>query len=175
MAKWAALTKGYRPIDIVAVPNSGPPLRVVALSKRYRLDKGGEFEAVTGAAFDVAARECFGLLGPNGAGKSTIIQCICGFYPPSAGHVLIGGTDVEARPKRARQILGVCNQEDTLDSDFNVLDQLIRHATYFRIDARKARARADMLLDVSASPTRPTSRSKACRAACGGAFRSRAL
>ena len=124
-----------------------PPLRVAGLSKRYRMAAGGEFEAVNGVAFDVGAKECFGLLGPNGAGKSTIIQCICGFYPPSAGQVLIGGTDVHAKPKRARQILGVCNQEDTLDSDFNVLDQLVRHATYFRIDVHTARTRAGALLE----------------------------
>lgn len=126
---------------------AGPPLRVTRLSKRYRLEKGGEFAAVTDVTFDVAAKECFGLLGPNGAGKSTIIQCICGFYPPSAGQVLIGGTDVRTQPKRARQILGVCNQEDTLDSDFKVRDQLVRHATYFRIDLRTAKERAGRLLE----------------------------
>jgi len=126
---------------------AGPPLRVTSLAKRYRLAAGGDFEAVSGVTFDVQVGECFGLLGPNGAGKSTIIQCICGFYPPSAGHVLIGGTDVRAQPKRARQILGVCNQEDTLDSDFKVRDQLIRHATYFRIDLRTAKERADRLLE----------------------------
>ena len=124
-----------------------PPLRVSNLSKRYRLPTGGEFEAVHGVAFEVAAKECFGLLGPNGAGKSTTIQCICGFYPPTTGQVLIAGVDVHAKPKRARQVLGVCNQEDTLDSDFNVLNQLIRHATYFRVDTRTARRRAESLLE----------------------------
>ena len=117
------------------------------MSKRYHLPAGGEFDAVTKVAFDVAAKECFGLLGPNGAGKSSTIQCICGFYPPSAGEVLIGGVDVNLKPKRARQILGVCNQEDTLDSDFNVLDQLVRHASYFRIDVATAKKRALSLLD----------------------------
>ena len=126
---------------------TAPPLRVTDLSKRYRLPSGSEFEAVNKVTFDVAAKECFGLLGPNGAGKSSTIQCICGFYPPSAGQVLIGGIDVHAKPKRARQILGVCNQEDTLDSDFNVLNQLINHASYFRVDAKTAKKRAVALLE----------------------------
>ena len=124
-----------------------PPLRVAKLSKCYRLPGGGEFEAVHEVSFDVGAKECFGLLGPNGAGKSTTIQCICGFYPPTKGNVLIGGIDVHANPKRARQILGVCNQEDTLDSDFNVTNQLIRHAAYFRVDSQTARKRAQDLLE----------------------------
>jgi len=126
---------------------ASPPLQVDHLSKSYRLPTGGEFEAVHDVAFEVAAKECFGLLGPNGAGKSTTIQCICGFYPPTKGKVLIAGIDVHAKPKKARQVLGVCNQEDTLDSDFNVTNQLIRHAAYFHIDAATARKRAQELLE----------------------------
>ena len=123
-----------------------PPLRVVNLSKCYRLDRGGEFEAVKNVSFEVRAGECFGLLGPNGAGKSTTIQCITGFYPASGGQVFVGGHDVWREPKKARRQLGVCNQEDTLDSDFNVFDQLVRHATYFRIPVSIARERAQRLV-----------------------------
>ncbi len=117
-------------------------LRVVHLTKRY-----GTLEAVADVSFDVAAGECLGLLGPNGAGKSTTIHCISGFYPPSAGQVFIDGHDVHADPKRARQVLGMCSQEDTLDSDFRVLDQLVRHATFFRIPTREGEPRAKKLLE----------------------------
>jgi lipooligosaccharide transport system ATP-binding protein len=119
------------------------PLRVEHLSKRYRT-QSGPLEAVSDVSFEVRAGECVGLLGPNGAGKSTAIHCISGFYPPSSGRVLIEGLDVHAEPKRARQALGVCSQEETLDSDFRVFDQLVRHATFFRVPydegARRARA-----------------------------------
>jgi lipooligosaccharide transport system ATP-binding protein len=123
------------------------PLRVAQLSKRYRLRAGGFIDAVSDISFDVAAGECFGLLGPNGAGKSSSIHCISGFYPASAGRVFINGHDVYAHPKRARRELGVCSQEETLDSDFSVFDQLVRHATYFRIPIPTARARATTLLE----------------------------
>jgi lipooligosaccharide transport system ATP-binding protein len=122
------------------------PLRVAHLSKRYRLRSGGYVDAVSDVSFDVSAGECFGLLGPNGAGKSTIIYCASGFYRATAGEVFVNGYDVYARPRRARRLLGVCNQEETLDSDFNVLDQLVRHASYFRIPGGIARSRADTLL-----------------------------
>lgn len=121
-------------------------LQVSELSKRYRARHGGDLEAVAGISFEVAAGECFGLLGPNGAGKSTTIQCVTGFYPPSGGRVLVNGVDVQARPREARRVLGVCSQEDTLDSDFNVFDQLVRHASYFRIPSGDAKARASELL-----------------------------
>src|SRR5271170_2326771 len=107
------------------------PLEVRDLHKSYHVPKkrspSGLFEAVRGISFDVAPGECFGLLGPNGAGKSTTIQCISGFYPATSGEVFVGGHNVFTRPKKARQVLGVCSQDETLDTDFNVFDQLVRH------------------------------------------------
>jgi lipooligosaccharide transport system ATP-binding protein len=136
---------------------SSAPLSVVHLTKRYAQrrvraapaarDKNAEgVEAVSDISFQVAAGECFGLLGPNGSGKTTTIKCVSGFYPPTQGEVLVAGYNVHFRPKQARQFLGLCDQEETLDSDFNVLDQLVRHASYFRIPASVATERAHALL-----------------------------
>jgi lipooligosaccharide transport system ATP-binding protein len=127
---------------------SDVPLQVIHLTKRYRLRSADKpfLEAVSDVSFDVHAGECFGLLGPNGAGKSTTIQCLSGFYAPTSGQVLIGGHDVHADPKSARRILGICSQEETLDSDFSVRDQLVRYATFFRIPVRESRQKADVLL-----------------------------
>lgn len=121
-------------------------LRVNHLVKRYSLSSGSFLEAVSDVSFEVRAGECFGLLGPNGAGKSTTINCISGFYPASSGQVFINGHDVYAQPKLARRSLGVCQQEETLDSDFQVLDQLVRHATFFRIPTPEGKRRAHELL-----------------------------
>ncbi|HKE15661.1 MAG TPA: ABC transporter ATP-binding protein [Kofleriaceae bacterium] len=123
-------------------------LIVARLTKRYHLRSGDPpvLEAVSDISFEIAPGECFGLLGPNGAGKSTTIQCISGFYPASSGRVTIGGFDVHRDPKSARQLLGVCSQEDTLDTDFSVRDQLARYATFFRVPLREGRRRADELL-----------------------------
>jgi ABC-type multidrug transport system ATPase subunit len=108
-------------------------LCVVHLTKRYHQRSGRDVEAVSNISFEVAAGECFGLLGPNGSEKTTTIKCISGFYPPSVGEVFIDGYNVYLHPKLARQSLGVCDQEETLNSDFNVFDQLVWHARYFRI------------------------------------------
>jgi lipooligosaccharide transport system ATP-binding protein len=122
------------------------PLRVKQLTKHYRVQSGGWLEAVSDVSLEVRAGECFGLLGPNGAGKTTAIHCISGFYPATSGQVLIGGVDVCAYPKRARQMLGICAQDDTLDSDFRVFDQLVRYATFFRVPVEEGRRRALALL-----------------------------
>ncbi len=127
-----------------------PLLQVISLHKSYKnahgQPKGSAFEAVRGISFDVFEAECFGLLGPNGAGKSTTIQCISGFYPATAGEVRVLGHNVYHKPKAARKYLGICPQEETLDSDFKVMDQMVRHATYFHVPVKVAKERAKSLL-----------------------------
>ena len=105
------------------------------------------FVAVDKVSFEVQPGEIFGLLGPNGAGKSTTINCLTGFYPATHGKVLIEGFDVHHEPKKARQHLGVCSQEDTLDTDFDVLDQMIRYGTFYRMDRFEIVKRARELLE----------------------------
>ncbi|HOY66051.1 MAG TPA: ABC transporter ATP-binding protein [Candidatus Ozemobacteraceae bacterium] len=123
------------------------PLVVEALVKDYRVKGQAAFRAVDGISFSVAEGECFGLLGPNGAGKSTSMQCITGFYPPTSGRVTVLGHDVHADPRQARKALGVCHQEDTLDTDFTVFDQLVRHASFFGIGEAEAGRKAASLLE----------------------------
>ena len=123
------------------------PLEVRRLSKTYGAITPKPVHAVVDVSFEVRPGECFGLLGPNGAGKSTTIQCISGFYPATSGEVLINGFNVNQRPRQARQLFGLCSQEETLDSDFTVVDQLIWHAMFYRIPTAEARKRADTLLN----------------------------
>ena len=74
------------------------------------------------------------------------MNCITGFYPPTSGEVWLLGINVHSEPRKARRRLGVCSQEDTLDSDFSVLDQMIRYGTYFGRSANAVRPRAEALL-----------------------------
>ena len=126
--------------------HTGAPLIVNDLRKEYRT-AAGPFCAVNGVSFEIQKGECFGLLGPNGAGKSTSMNCITGFYPASSGEVRLMGYDVYSEPRKARQFLGVCSQEDTLDSDFTVLDQMVRYGTYFGKRPHVVRPRAEALLN----------------------------
>ena len=126
--------------------SSGIPLAVHNLSKEYAVNGRPPLRAVDAISFDIHQGECFGLLGPNGAGKSTSMNCITGFYPPTSGEVRLMGIDVHASPRKARQRLGVCSQEDTLDSDFTVLDQMVKYGTYFGLRPDVVRPRAESLL-----------------------------
>ena len=123
------------------------PLKIEHLRKVYRSAGRPELVAVDDVSLEVAPGECLGLLGPNGSGKSTTIACATGFFPASSGTVSIFGHDVTKEPRLARQRLGVCAQDQNLDSDFSALDQMVRHATYYGLPAKAGRARAVRLLE----------------------------
>jgi lipooligosaccharide transport system ATP-binding protein len=106
----------------------------------------GEFAAVDGISFQVAAGSVFGLLGPNGAGKTTTIRTLYGFSPLTAGEVRVFGLDIAAHPREIKARLGVCQQDNTLDPDLTVEQNLLVFAGYFQMDRRIAAERAGELL-----------------------------
>ncbi|WP_148615212.1 ABC transporter ATP-binding protein [Nocardioides rubriscoriae] len=106
------------------------------------------FEAVKGIDLDVRRGEAFGFLGPNGAGKSSTMRMIAAVSPVSGGELSILGLDPATDGPAIRARLGVCPQEDTLDSELNVRDNLVIYARYFGISRSDARDRADELLEL---------------------------
>lgn len=79
----------------------------------------------------IRAGECIALVGETGSGKSTIVSLLCRFYEPTAGRVLIDGTDYRDRSLRWLQSnLGMVLQEPHLTS--GTIRENIR---YGRLDA----------------------------------------
>jgi iron complex transport system ATP-binding protein len=67
-----------------------------------------------------------GLLGPNGSGKSTLLKAIYRVHRPSAGRVLIDGTDLlSLRARDAARRIAVVAQEFTLEFDFTVAEMVM--------------------------------------------------
>ena len=58
-----------------------------------------------------------GSSGPNGAGKSSTMRMIAAVSPPSGGTLRVLGLDPATRRPRDPGRLGVCPQEDNLDSE----------------------------------------------------------
>jgi lipooligosaccharide transport system ATP-binding protein len=107
----------------------------------------GDFEAVRGIDIAVRKGEAFGFLGPNGAGKSSTMRMIAAVSPVSGGELRILGRDPAREGPAIRGRLGVCPQEDTLDTELNVFDNLFIYGRYFGIPRREVRERAEELLD----------------------------
>ena len=107
----------------------------------------GEFEAVRGIDVDVRRGEAFGFLGPNGAGKSSTMRMIAAVSPVSGGELRILGMDPAADGPAIRARIGVCPQEDTLDTELNVRDNLYIYGRYFGIPQGEVNERVDELLE----------------------------
>jgi len=58
----------------------------------------GSLVASNNVSFEVETGSIVGLLGPNGAGKTTVFNCISGYYPPTAGKVVLDGHDITGAP-----------------------------------------------------------------------------
>jgi multiple sugar transport system ATP-binding protein len=74
-------------------------IRVESVAKTF-----GSFAAVKGIDFTVDHGSFFVILGPSGCGKTTTLRMIAGLELPTAGHILLDGTDVTALPASARDI-----------------------------------------------------------------------
>ena len=95
----------------------------------------------------VHPREIFGLLGPNGAGKTTTAGMLTTRVVPTSGEALVGGIDVIAHPARAKQLIGVVSQQNTLDRSLTVWENLYFHGLLFGVPQREARRVSDELLE----------------------------
>jgi lipooligosaccharide transport system ATP-binding protein len=107
----------------------------------------GDFEAVKGIDVDVRRGESFGFLGPNGAGKSSTMRMIAAVSPISGGQLHILGMDPAVDGPSIRARIGVCPQEDTLDTELTVRDNLYVYGRYFGLPRKEVRGRVDELLE----------------------------
>jgi ABC-2 type transport system ATP-binding protein len=119
-----------------------PAILARDLAKVYR----SGITAVDGIDLSVRQGEVFGLLGPNGAGKTTTVGMLTTRILPTRGSAMVGSVDVVAQPARAKRVLGVVSQLNTLDRKLTVLENLYYHGRYFGMSAAQARAAADDLL-----------------------------
>jgi lipooligosaccharide transport system ATP-binding protein len=124
------------------VPDENPLIHAHNLIKTF-----GDFTAVKGIDVDVQRGEAFGFLGPNGAGKSSTMRMIGCVSRPTDGDLTILGLDPRLDGVAIRARLGVCPQQDTLDTELTVRQNLTVYARYFGIGRRAARAKADELLE----------------------------
>ncbi len=123
-------------------PAAESMIRATELRKSF-----GEFEAVKGIDIDVRRGESFGFLGPNGAGKSSTMRMIAAVSPVTSGELRILGMDPAVDGPAIRGRIGVCPQEDTLDTELNVRDNLYIYGRYFGLPRSVVRQRCDELLE----------------------------
>jgi peptide/nickel transport system ATP-binding protein len=105
--------EAYTQMLVAAVPSLVPPKRATvtgpvalstkALSKVYgavTFWRGGRVvKAAQDVSVEVRKGETLGIVGESGSGKTTVARCIARLIEPSAGQIMIGGTDVAKLPE----------------------------------------------------------------------------
>ena len=112
------------------------------LVKRY-----GSSTVVDDLSFDIAPGECLGVIGPNGAGKTTTIRMCLGLTAPDAGSITAFGMPMPKEALAIKALMGVVNQNDTLDPDFSCAENLLVYGRYFGMKTADIRARIPQLLE----------------------------
>jgi putative spermidine/putrescine transport system ATP-binding protein len=93
-------------------------LELRAVSKQY-----GPVTSLQHIDLHVDTGEFITLLGPSGSGKTTLLSIIAGFQRPSAGNVILDGTDITSLPSHRRNI-GVVFQNYALFPHMTVWDNI---------------------------------------------------
>ena len=127
------------------MPLATPILQADRLVKVY-----GEFTALDGLSFSVAAGESLGLLGVNGAGKTTAMNLLLGLTTPTSGMVRIFGLDLwQHRIEILRQV-NFSSAYTSLPSNLLVWQNLTVFARLYRVPRPKQRIDELLeLLDIS--------------------------
>lgn len=64
----------------------------------------GTVVALDTVSVQIRKGEFFTLLGPSGCGKTTLLRLIAGFESPTAGEILLNGTDISGKPPFERPV-----------------------------------------------------------------------
>jgi polar amino acid transport system ATP-binding protein len=87
----------------------------------------GSLDVLSGIDLEVAAGEVVCVIGPSGSGKSTLLRCVNLLEQPTAGRILIGGTEVtdpECDIDAVRRGIGMVFQQFNLFPHLSALDNV---------------------------------------------------
>jgi D-methionine transport system ATP-binding protein len=90
------------------------------LSKSFK-DKNGTVDAIKNINLTIEKGDIYGIIGLSGAGKSTLVRCINRLEEPTAGSILIEGTDI--MQLKGEEILKVRRRIGMIFQSFNLLSR----------------------------------------------------
>jgi len=108
----------------------------------------GRIEVLHGVSLAAGPGEIVAVVGANGAGKTTLLRALSGLLAPTAGRVLLAGTDVTGRGPEAIAAAGLAHVPENrlVFPTLTVADNLALGAWTRRRDKAGLRARQDRVL-----------------------------
>jgi ABC-2 type transport system ATP-binding protein len=103
-------------------------------------------KAVDNISFSVKEGEFFGFLGPNGAGKSTTIKILTTLLKKTSGSAIVAGHDLDKEPREIRKLIGVQNQETSVDGDLTGRENLLLQGHFQQLPSGELKQRVNELL-----------------------------
>jgi ATP-binding cassette subfamily B protein RaxB len=99
-----------------AARSGKPPLKGGIAFEDVHFAYGRDEPAVLrGVSLSIAPGESVAIAGPSGGGKSTLVKLLLGFYPPSAGRILVDGEPLaQLGVDTLRRHVGAVRQDDVL-------------------------------------------------------------
>jgi D-methionine transport system ATP-binding protein len=128
-------------------------VRFEGVSKTFAArDRQSAVAALADIDLSVRAGSILGVIGRSGAGKSTLIRLVNGLERPTAGRVLVGGTDVarlaEEDLRRLRRSIGMIFQHFNLLSSRTVYGNVALPLEIAGVARAEIRARVDPLIEL---------------------------
>jgi len=127
-------------------PMAPPALALIDVVKRYGAGPS-EVRALTNVNLDVEPGEFLAVMGPSGSGKSTLLHLAGGLERPSAGRVLVGGTDLDTLDATGvaalrRQQVGLVFQRLNLVPTLTAVENVMLPLELDGVPTRQARMEA---------------------------------
>lgn len=125
-------------------------MKIIAVDVHNANKTYGDLTAVDNLSFTVPAGSCFGLLGPNGAGKTTMMKMLFARTDRDASEdtrISVLGFDPAENELAVKSLTGIVPQEDNLDSEIDVLRNLMIYSGFYGIPRVEAKRRIGKLLE----------------------------
>jgi putative ABC transport system ATP-binding protein len=125
---------------------AAPALELIDVVKRYGSGPT-EVRALTDVSLTVEPGEVVALMGPSGSGKSTLLHLAGGLERPTAGRVIVDGTDIDTLDARGlaalrRQSVGFVFQRLNLVPTLTAVENVMLPLELDGLSAREARQQA---------------------------------
>ncbi len=120
---------------------AGGHIQLISLTKRFTEVAVDDIDLI------VDSGEFFSLLGPSGCGKTTTLRLIAGFEQPTAGKIMLDGTDMSGVPPHRRNVNTVF-QSYALFPFMSVYDNVAFGLRYQKLAKREIASKVGEALDL---------------------------